>query len=236
MAENAWIRRRAAMPALAIMLLAAIASPVLAQKKPKDPPGNRGGSGANSLTLTASPNPVRFGRATTISGALNGSGNGGQRITLESRPYPFSGGFSDIRSLTTPANGRYSFSVSPGRHTQYRTTAATSPRVTSSVVLVRVAIRAGMLVSDSTPARGQFVRFSGSAYPAHDGRTVVLRKRAPSGVYRTVARRVLRDAGTARSRYSFRLRVRRSGVYRVRISGDADHVGATTVARRLRIH
>ena len=44
---------------------------------------------------------------------------------------------------------------------------------------------------------------------------------------------LLRDAGTELSRYSRRVRVRRDGVYRVKVAGDADHINGFSRIRRL---
>lgn len=218
-------------------LLFALTAPLIATaqqgkgKKPKPPRGD-----ANSLTIRANPNPVVWGGSTVVSGQLRGANNGGKTVTLERNPYPFTGGFNDVSTRVTPNSGAYSFTVSPGLHTRYRTSAKTSPPVTSNQVLVHVRIRVGILLSDATPARGRLVRFYGSAYPAHDGSLVYIQKRATTGSYRTVARTRLRDAGTTRSRYSRRVRVNRSGVYRVRVAGHVDHWPGYSKPRALRVH
>ena len=51
----------------------------------------------------------------------------------------------------------------------------------------------------------------------------------------TIARPLLRDAGTARSTYSRRVRVFRDGVYRVKVAGDADHVNGFSRARSINV-
>jgi hypothetical protein len=51
-----------------------------------------------------------------------------------------------------------------------------------------------------------------------------------------VARTTLLTAGTDASRYSKRVRVRRTGTYRVRVrSGDTDHLNGTSRTRKLTV-
>src|SRR5438093_1441878 len=47
----------------------------------------------DSLTIAASPNPITFGGATTVSGALNGTSNANQPVSLGAQAAPFTGGF-----------------------------------------------------------------------------------------------------------------------------------------------
>lgn len=92
-----------------------------------------------------------------------------------------------------------------------------------------------MRVSDTTPTRGQRVRFRGSVRPQHDGRVVYIERRGSGGRYRRVASTRLRDAGSTRSRYSRRVRIWRSGVYRARVPGDRDHRTGTSRRRSIRV-
>ncbi len=201
-----------------------------------------GAPGANSLTIKASPTRVTFGRSTTISGQLTGTGNAGVEVTLEANPHPFTGGFKATNSkTTTSATGTYSFAVTPALNTRYRVSAKTRPPVTSAEVTVNVRVRVSFRLSDRTPAVGQRVRFSGIVTPGHDGRIARIQRRTSTGRWATVARATLRAAtpvnGVARSRYAKRLRIRRSGTYRVRVTpGDGDHVLGTSVRRRARVH
>jgi plastocyanin len=88
-------------------------------------------------------------------------------------------------------------------------------------------------VSDRTPARGARIRFFGTVRPEQDGRLLQLQRRRRGGSYRTVERIRLRDAGTARSTYSKRLRVVGDAVFRARIPADAAHLAGTSRARRV---
>ena len=215
-------------------LLVAAAGATASNHKPNQGGGN---TGANAITLAASPNPVRFGSFVTLSGRLTGSGNGGKTVTLQADPYPFAdNGFDDKGTKVTATNGTYSFAQAPGVNTRYRVVASTAPKVTSPIVTVRVAYRVGLTVSDSTPRRGSLVRFSGSVGPRKDGSTAFIQKRRSDGRFVTVARATLRAATATRSAYSKRIRVNSSGTYRVRVTGDAAHVAGNSRTRTLSVN
>jgi len=72
--------------------------------------------------------------------------------------------------------------------------------------------------------------------PAHDGAAVRIQRRRANGTWVTVAQTTLTDAGTDVSRYAKRVRVRRTGTYRVRVlSGDTDHLTGTSRKRKLTV-
>lgn len=216
----------------------ACAAPLAANaaKPPKNPPG-----AAPALTITAKPTLLTYGRTATISGRLTGRNHGNRPVGLQRNPWPFRA-FVDTRRVTrTASNGSYAFSVRPARHTRYRTVTPQPATVYDTLlrspeVLVLVRLRVGIRLSDSTPRRGQRVRFFGSVAPKHNGRRVFVQRRRRDGRWRTVARSLTRDASGNRSRYSRRIRVFRSGLYRVRVRGHADHRTGTSRVRAIRVH
>ena len=107
----------------------------------------------------------------------------------------------------------------------------TSPEI----VVVRVAIRVKLRLSDRTPRRGQRVRFYGGAGPEHDGRNVYIQKLTSAG-WRGVSRTLLKDAGTELSKFSKRIRVRRNGTYRARVYHRLDHADGISPTRRAIVH
>jgi hypothetical protein len=222
------------LPGLALVL--ALAPVADAAKPPKQPkPQN----GAAAITIDAKPSIIVFSGATALSGRLSGPGSSGVAVRLEqddSRPYGDSYKPATAAATTTANNGGYAFAVKPLLNTQYRVVAQASPPVTSPGRLVLVRMRVGINVSDTTPARSSLVRFSGSVFPAHDGRSVSIQKRSPSGSFITVSRSTLRDAGDVKSAYSRRVRVSRDGVYRVKVAGDGDHVNGFSRLRTLSTH
>ena len=193
--------------------------------------------GATGVSLDAKPTTLVYSATTTLSGRVSGGDAGGVTIRLEQdATRPYGDAYAPVgKTAVTETNGRYSFAVKPLQNTQYRVVAQASPPVTSAPRLVLVRSRVGIRVSDPTPARGALVTFSGSVYPAHDGRAVLVQKRSPAGRFVTVTRTVLRDAGDARSTYTRRLRVFRDGAYRVKLAGDADHINGFSATRTLNV-
>ncbi len=211
--------------------------PVAAAQKPAQPtpvtPPTRA-----AITLDANPTTIIYSRVTTLSGRLSGRTVGGVGVRLwqdKTRPY---GDRYTPTSLTarTSRNGRYSLAAKPLVNTQYRVVASVSPPVTSPPKLVLVRILVGIRLSDRTPRRGSLVRFSGSAFPAHDGRRVTIQRRSRTGRFTTVARTRLRDAGATKSTYSRRVRLYRDGVYRVKVSGDGDHINGLSRLKSIDVH
>jgi hypothetical protein len=218
-------------PALALALALALAPAAAAQKPPKPP------KGGSAVSLDAKPTIIVHGSATTLSGRVAGPTVAGLAVRLEAdttRPYGDGYRPTGLVAMTT-TSGAYSLAVKPLLNTQYRAIAQTSPRVTSPPKLVLVRFRVGLKLSDSTPRRGSLVRFSGSVFPARDGRIAHIQKRSPTGRFVTVARTTLRDAGDARSSYNRRVRVYRDGVYRVKVPGDSQNINGFSRLRRITV-
>jgi hypothetical protein len=198
--------------------LAAVPLAAQAQKPPKQP--------AN-LTLAAQPNPVVFGRSVTLSGKLTGPNHDGKSVNLQSDPFPF-GSFTNVASATTSATGDYSLPQNPTVNTRYQAKQGGNESAVVTV-LVRPAVR--LRLSDSTPARGQKVRFSGRVCPEHDGATLSIQRRFSNG-YRTVKRTTLQDVpGSTCSSYKRSFRVFRDGRYRSVIVAHADHATGRSRSR-----
>jgi hypothetical protein len=195
-----------------------------AQKPPK-----------SDISFGAKPALVVFGKSTVLSGALKGSDKAGKTVDIQEMPFGATT-FKTVATRTSDTSGSFSFTTVPKLKTTYRAVAKTSPPVTSSSVLVKVAMRVSLRLSDRTPARGQLVKFSGSVAPAHDGRVVFIQRRTATGAYRTVGRTTLKDAGTSRSVFSRSMRVRSDGVYRARVLGDPDHETGTSATRTATVH
>jgi hypothetical protein len=194
-----------------------------------------------SLTISAAAPTITFGGSTRISGRLRGPSHSRRRVALQRNPFPFRG-FRTVRATTTDRNGNYRFSIAPGLHTRFRTISPQAATVYEDVirsaeVLVRVRLRVGIRLSDSTPFRGQRVRFSGTVLPKHNGRRVFVQRRRRDGRWRTVARTVTGpSASGSASRYVRRVRIRRTGLYRVKVRGHADHGTGISRVRLIRVH
>lgn len=200
-----------------------------------------GSAPGGTVTISSNRSKVPFRRPIEITGIVAGGAN--VTVTLEENPYPYTGGFrSTGQTVLTDAAGRYRFAVLPERSTRYRVVAKNKKRDTSGELQIRVRVRVSLGVSDRTPRAGQRVRFGGKVLPGHDGRLARIQRRTPAGRWKTVARARLRPAkptvnGTPRSRYVKRFRVRRDGVYRVRVApGDGDHIAGNSRRRSIDVH
>jgi hypothetical protein len=190
--------------------------------------------GGHAVTIAATPANIPFGGATTITGQVVGADNGNVAVTLESRAAGTTN-FKNVGSGKTDATGNYSIANAPIVNTEYQVVAKTRPDATSPIQLVKVRFVPTLRLSDATPKRGKRVRFSGVVKPARDN-TVVLIQRRKSGKFRTVTTALLTAGAAGESKYSKRLRIRSSGVYRVRVPADAQHAAGNTKRRRIRVH
>lgn len=211
---------RKVMPVIAAVALSALTPGAIAQSKKRPKAGN-----TTISKLDARPNPVVFLSATTVSGRLAGSAAAGTAVRLQAdSTRPYGDKYDDVATVTSDPSGKFAFAVKPALGTQYRAIAELSPRLTSAGRLVSVRTKVGFNVSDRTPKRGSRVRFAGLVRPAKDGRAALIQRRSATGRFVTVARTVLHDAGTDLSTYGMRVRVRRDGVYRIKVPGDLEHV------------
>lgn len=213
---------------LAMALVCAV--PALAAKPPKPVKPNP------NVTLQASLTTVNFGRSVAFTGTVKNIASG-TTAELQQNPYPYSGFKPTGKTAVVDPAGNYSIAgIVPQSHTQYKVVARTSPSTTSGTVFERVRMSVRFSMSDTTPKRGQAVRFFGTAATAHDGKPVLIQKRTTSG-YKTVAHTVLLDNGMATSKYSKKLTIRASGTYRVVVQSlDQAIDNGTSRARTLRVH
>ena len=206
---------------LTVAVVLAIASEGSAQKPPK--PG--------ATSLKASAQQVTFSQPIALSGKVKGAKQG-VTVTIERRAVN-STTYGPAGTATTDANGDFSFADRPAKSSVYKATAGTAA---SPEVAVAVAPLVGLKVGDSTPRKGQRVRFKGTVRPQHDGTRVAIQRKRADGSWVTVRSPRLRDAGSSYSRYSKRIRIRRSGTYRTVIGAHADHAEGVSRERTLTVH
>ena len=166
--------------------------------------------------------------------ALTGKVKGGKQgipVALERRDADQTA-FVPAATATTDANGDFSFAQRPSVSSVYRVTAGTA---TSPEIAVAVAPLVGLKVSDSTPRKGQRVRFRGTVRPKHNGTRVAIQRKRADGTWVTVRTPLLRN-GSGFSTYSKRIRIRRSGTYRTVIAAHADHAEGVSRERTLTVH
>lgn len=165
-----------------------------------------------TLTIAAAPAKVKFGKSTTISGALS-SKQPAVNLVLQGDAFPFDGKFDELAKAITTADGGYTFSIAPAVNTVYRVETEDRPAVTSPDATVLVTWAVSLKASDMTPRKGSRVRFSGSVRPAHTNGKVLIQRRTAAG-WKTVKETVMTTGDTTRSTYSVRVRVRNTGKYR----------------------
>jgi hypothetical protein len=88
---------------------------------------------APTLTIKPKNRAILYGgKSTRIVGHLgNTTPNAGQKIRLQSKPYPYTAAFKNGPAKNTDANGNYSFTVKPDRNTRYRVLLVSDPTITS---------------------------------------------------------------------------------------------------------
>lgn len=171
------------------------------------------------VTLAATPNPVRTGDLTTLSGVLSGTGSGGRQVVVKSNPWPYTQGFLPVsNTMVTNADGSFSTTVaSVPVTTQFLVQMPAKPEVVSPIVVVGATVkvtRHARVVRRNR--RSGRVRFRGRVTPAVDGREVLIQKlRRKTGIWVNVGETFTRHTGGTSSRYRKTLRQRRGGRYRV---------------------
>ena len=209
--------------AVALAAALALASTGQAQKPPK----------AGNVSLKASADSITFSNPVALTGKVKGA-KAGVAVALERRAADATV-FAPAGTAVTDGNGDFSFAQRPGESSVYRVTAGTTPPATSAAVPVAVAPLVGLRVGDSSPRKGQRVRFRGTVRPQHDGTRVAIQRKRADGTWATVASPRLRDTGRPYSRYSRRLRIRRTGTYRTVIAAHADHAEGVSRERVLTV-
>lgn len=188
------------------------------------------------LSARASARVVTYRRSVRVTGRLvrtDAVGVSGQPVVLQRRAWR--GSWAGVAGTVTQRTGRYRFTLRPARSAVYR---IHHPRrgvfLASRSGLVRVGVRQAVTLrlSRSRVRKGATVVFSGSVRPRHPRARVVLHRRVGNR-WRTVKPTSL----DARSGYSFRVKMRRTGwfTYRVLRPGDRDHFPGWSPSRTVQV-
>ncbi|HET6510049.1 MAG TPA: hypothetical protein VFG42_24865 [Baekduia sp.] len=164
---------------------------------------------ATSATLTASVDPVVYGRGVTLSGKLSGSKLSGVTVKLQTTPFPFSTPFADTgNALKSNSKGEYSFSL-PAVTTTTRALVVVDglPPFFSTPVAIRSAARTG-ITSLTRRADGRVI-VRGRMIPATPKSVVALQRASSSGAKWLPLKR---GHVGADGRYSVTLRARRTAI------------------------
>jgi hypothetical protein len=190
------------------------------------------------VVLAATPNPVLFGAPTTLGGTLTGTGNAGRSVVLQANPFPYTQGFANVTNaqVTNPQGG-FSFPLlSVPLNTQYRVLMTDRPDVVSPIVPVSVAVRVTTHTKRYHASRGVRIRFSGIITPARDGAQFAIQRRLRDGTWKTIGGSAARHRNASTSRYSKRVRIRRTGSFRVFVGTAGDYTSNVGRTVRIRVH
>jgi hypothetical protein len=168
---------RRAVPLAAVAAIAATASVAVAE------------AAAATLTAKVSPKPVLLNHEVSVKGQLS-THQSGVGVVLETSRFPFSSGFSQIRSTTTGPNGDYLFFFKPTLATRVRVHRANDPSTQSGTptayviadytkVTCSVRTKSGKTRSCKNPGHGDMtihlgyhLTFPASAYAAESAKKV----------------------------------------------------------------
>jgi len=130
--------------------------------------------------LPSSFQPTLFGGTFVLSGTLEGAGNVGRLIELQSSPYPYSGPFVRFSGpIATGAGGAFSFRVADFRDsTRFRVATVGAPVVFSESFTQLAEVRVTLRAQTSHHVKG-LVRLFGTVSPAAVGAHVFLQLEVP---------------------------------------------------------
>jgi hypothetical protein len=178
------------------------------------------------VTLTATPNPLAPGASTALVGQLTGTNNANRDVVLQSNPFPYTQGFANTGNpLVTDALGNFSFAVlSVPLTTQFRVLMPQRQEIASPIVIVGAALQVTTRTKRVERHRHSVsVRFRGDIRPAAAGVRVDI-QRLRNDVWTTIAHTRARSESSSSSSYSTRVRLFRSGTFRVVAESDGAFV------------
>jgi hypothetical protein len=188
------------------------------------------------LVLAANPPAVAPGGSTTLAGQLTGTNRAGRQVVLQRNAFPYTAGFANAANAqVTDANGNFAFAIlAVPVTTQFRVLMPSKPEIASPIVVVGAALQVKTRIKKVKRHRHSVsVRFRGSVTPESDGKRVSIQK-LRAGVWTEIAHTHAVDAGASKSRFRTRVRLFRSGSYRVVAVSDGAFVSGA--GRTLTIH
>jgi hypothetical protein len=188
-----------------------------------------------ALTLGATPNPVRSGHATTLSGVLSGTGHANKQIKLEKSAWPFTTWVQDGNPQVTGSTGAFSFPIlSVPANTQYRVSLVSNPTTVSPALLVGTTVKVTRHAKVFPGTKRGRIHFWGRLTPAADGAAVQIQK-LRQGNWITIGQTLAKASGKGYSRYTKRIKQKHGGRYRV-VAIDISGVHSVSVSRSIRRH
>lgn len=188
------------------------------------------------FTLAATPNPVSYGGAVTLTGQLTGTGNAGHGVKLQLKSFPYTSAWTDATSeLVTDAQGNFSATI-PNLlvNTQFQAITTDKQPVASAAVIVGSAVRVSLRLRHTRVRAGRKAQFSGFVTPIEDGALLYL-QRSKKGTWINVASGSVRHGSATVSRYIKSIRARHAGLYRVVVGVNNQNTSGISNTVRLRV-
>jgi hypothetical protein len=188
------------------------------------------------VSLAAAPNPIRAGRATTLSGVLSGTGNAGRQVVLQANPWPYTSGYlNQGNPQVTGADGSFTFPVlSVATDTQYRVLMVARPDVVSPIVVLATTVKVTRHAKVFRGSRRGRIHFWGTLKPAEDAALVQIQK-LRRGNWIVIAQTGSKHTSKGFSRYSKRIKQKHGGRYRV-VAIDTTGAHSPSASRSVRRH
>jgi hypothetical protein len=179
-----------------------------------------------SVAITGVPNPVVFGSAFVVEGALSGTGSANRQVVLQANPFPYTAGFQNVGNPEiATATGGFSFPfVGLAQNAQLRVATVGKPTVYSPVVLENVAVHVVFHVRRTH--RPGYAKLYGSVTPAEPGALVGFQRLVRGGRSVNQGGTVVKADSASVSRFSRIVHIsrRRRGLYRALVRvGDGGH-------------
>jgi hypothetical protein len=188
------------------------------------------------VSLVATPNPIRQGHWTVLSGILSGTGNGNRIVQLQANAWPYTAGFAPVgNNVQTDAQGRFAFTIlSVPVNTQYRVLMPAKPKVISPIVVLGTTVKVTRHASVRRGARRGRIHFWGHINSPQGGRIIAVVQKLRNGAWVNIKQAIATPTNKGFERYSVRVRQKHGGRYRiVAVDGTAAH--APSISRSIRL-
>jgi hypothetical protein len=188
------------------------------------------------VSLVATPNPIRQGHSTVLSGVLSGTGNGNRIVQLQANTWPYTAGFRPVgNNVQTDSTGHFSFPIlSVPVNTQYRVLMPAKPKVISPIVVLGTTVKVTRHASIKRGARRGRIHFWGHINSPQGGRIIAVVQKLRNGAWVNIKQTTATPTSKGFERYSVRVRQKHGGRYRiVAVDGTAAH--APSISRKIRL-
>ena len=189
------------------------------------------------VSLVATPNPIRQGHSTVLSGVLSGTGNANRIVQLQANTWPYTTGFVPTsNNQVTDANGHFAFPIlSVAVNTQYRVLMPAKPKVVSPIVVLGTTVKVTRHASIRRGARRGRIHFWGHINSPQGGRIVAVVQKRRNGTWVNLKQKDATPTSKGFERYSLRVRQKHGGTYRI-VAVDATAAHSPSISRKIRLH